>query len=271
MPRDAAPAPRPFPVVPGLGGLVRGELGRWLGRRGLVHLIGWTVITQFMLLNDTIWDDQGLADWRGFDALIHIWWIATPLAAIAIAQSALIEERHNQTASWVLSKPVSRPAFVVAKIVGDSLGLIFFAVLLQGTLVYGWMPEVTPAEGLPIERPDLTRFLVVLGIHSLIILFFVAMTVCLTTFIPWRGPVAAIGLIVWIVVWASPRKEIEDYTIGGLVTGELGDVVSGVYKPISEYLIFDAPLEPTSSVVGTAVAAIAFTIIGSLVFRREQF
>ena len=262
---------QPFPFLPGLGGLLRGELRRWLGRRGLVHLIGWTLFFQLLLLNDTTVTADGLADWRGFDALIHLWWIAGPLAAIGVAQNALIEERHNQTAAWVLSKPVSRSSLVVAKIVGDATGLIFFAVLLQGALVYTWMPEVTPSEGLPIERPELARFLVVLAIFSLVILFFVAMTVCLTTFIPWRGPVAAIGLVVWLVVWSAPRREIEDYTIGGLVTGELGDVVSGAYKPISEYLIFDVPLEPTSSVWWTAVATLAFTAIGALIFRREQF
>ena len=54
---------------------------------------------------------------------------------------------------------------MLAKILGDSIGLIFFAVLLQGALVYAWMPALTPGEGLPIDRPDLTRFLVVVGIH----------------------------------------------------------------------------------------------------------
>lgn len=269
MARDAGTPKQPSPFLPGLGGLVRGELRRWVGRRGLVHLIGWTLILQFMLVSDTVGDGKAMADWRGFDALIHFWWIATPLAAIAISQNALIDERRHQTAAWVLSKPVSRSSFVVAKIIGDAIGLIFFAVLLQGALVYAWMPEVTPGEGLPIERPDLARFLVVVGIHSLVILFFVAMTVCLTTFLPWRGPVAAIGLIVWILVWNAPRKEIEEYTIGGLVTGELAD--STAMKPIAEYLILEQPLQPTSSVTWTAVAALAFTAIGALVFRREQF
>ena len=271
MARDRDEVKRPFPFLPGLGGLLRGELHRWLGRRGLVHLIAWTVFFQFMLLNDTIWTADGLADWRGFDALVHLWWMAGPLAAIGVSQNALIEERHNQTAAWVLSKPVSRSSFVVAKILGDAIGLIFFAVFLQGALVYAWMPEVTPVEGLPIDRPDIGRFLVVVGIFSLVILFFVALTVCLTTILPWRGPVAAIGLVVWILVWAAPREEIEAYTIGGLVTGELGDVVSGVYKPISEYLIFETPLEPTSSVVWTAIAALVFTTVGAGIFRREQF
>ncbi len=269
MARDEGVLKRPFRFLPGLGGLVRGELHRWLGRRGLAHLVGWTTFFQLMLLNDTIGNSNGLSDWRGFDALIHLWWMATPLAAIAVSQNALIEERHNQTAAWVLSKPVSRSSFVLAKILSDAIGLVFFAVLLQGALVYAWMPEVTPLDGLAIDRPDLARFLVVVSTFSLVILFFVAMTICLTTFIPWRGPVAAIGLIVWIVVWTAPRKEIEEFTIGGLMTGELTDATA--MKPIAEYLIFDQPLEPTSSVAWTAVAALAFMTIGALVFSREQF
>jgi hypothetical protein len=42
-------------------------------------------------------------------------------------------------------------------------------------------------------------------------------------------------------------------------------------KPIAEYLVFETPLQPTSSLWWTAVAALAFTVAGALVFRREQF
>ena len=269
MSREMSTDPRPFPVLPGLGGLLRGEMTRWLGRRGVVHLLIWTLVIQGALYVDTVRDGEFASDWRGFDLLIHLWWIMTPLAAIGIAQNALVEERQNDTASWVLSKPVSRSAFVVSKILGDAIGLIAIAVALQGALAYVWLPMVEPEVGLAIARPDVGRYLVVLAVLSLVVLFFVSLTTCITTFIPWRGPAAAVGLVVWIVIWNAPHELIENYSVGGLVTGEFaGD---RAMKPIAEYLVFDQPLEPTSSVWWTAIAAILFTAAGALLFRREQF
>lgn len=268
MSPDPGAVRRPFPLLTGLGGLLRGELTRWFGRRGLVHLIVWTAGIQGLMYWDTVATKEPFPEWRGFDLLIHLWWIATPLAAIGIAQNAIIEERHNDTASWVLSKPVSRPAFVVSKIVGDALGLIVLAVVLQASIAWFWLPNVEPGIGLPIREPELGRYLTVIFVHSLVVFFFVAMIVFLTTVLPWRGPVAAIGLVSWILIWNAPWTFVEEYTIGGLMTGELS---GATMKPIAEYLVFAQPLEPTSSVLWTAVAAVAFTVAGAIAFRREQF
>ncbi len=268
MAPDPRPVHRPFPVLTGLGGLLRGELTRWLGRRGLVHLFVWTAGLQGLLYWDTVATTDPFPDWRGFDLLIHLWWIAGPLAAIGIAQNALIEERHNDTASWVLSKPVSRSSFVISKIISDAGGIILLGVILQAAIARMWLPNTDPGIGLPIPVPDQGRYLTVIGIISLVVLLFVAMTVFLTTVLPWRGPVAGIGLLVWLLVWNSPWRFVEEYTIGGLVTGE---IQGGTMKPIAEYLVFETPLEPASSVLWTAVAAVVFTVAGALVFRREQF
>jgi hypothetical protein len=42
-------------------------------------------------------------------------------------------------------------------------------------------------------------------------------------------------------------------------------------KPIAAYLVLGNPLEPMSAIVWTAIAAVVFTALGSLIFRREQF
>lgn len=268
MAPDPTTVRRPFPVLTGLGGLLRGELTRWLGRRGIVHLVVWTVGIQGLLWWDTVSTLDPFGDWRGFDLLIHLWWIACPLAAIGIAQNALIEERHNDTAPWVLSKPVSRTSFVLSKIIGDAGGIVVFGVALQALLARLWLPSVEPGLGLPIAAPDTGRYLTVVAIIALVTAMFVAMTVFVTTLLPWRGAAAGLGLIAWILIWNAPNSFIETYTIGGLVTGELE---GATMKPIAEYLVFDAPLEPTSSVLWTAVAAAAFAVGGVLVFRHEQF
>ena len=266
--RDRAGA-RPSRLLPGLTGLLRGELSRWLGRRGLVHFVLWSAFVQGLLVWNTLGDDTNpMRDWRGFDTLIHLWWIFLPLAAIALSQNAIIEERHNDTAPWVLSKPVSRSAFVMAKILGDLIGLFVFAILLQGVAAYVWLPKVDPAQGLPFVRPEFVRFVAVIGIETLILAFFIVLSVMLSTVFRRRGPVAAIGLVLWMVAWQAPGRVIKDFTFGGLITGELE---GAGFKALTEYLVFEQPLDPVSSVFGTAVLVVALTAAATLIFRREQF
>mgnify|MGYP001819556158 FL=1 len=91
----------------------------------------------------------------------------------------------------------------------------------------------------------------------------------LTTFMPWRGPAAAIGLVIWIVIWTSPQAQIERLRMGGLIVGEVR--TPRETTPLAEYLVFRTPFEPASSVTWTLIAAIAFTAFAALVYRRQQF
>jgi hypothetical protein len=257
---------QPARFLPGLGGLLRGEFTRWSGWRILLHTAVWT-----LLVSGTLWyvtTNVRDASWRGFDLLIHIWWMVLPLGSIAIAQNALIEERQEGTLSWIVSKPVSRPAFILSKIVSDSVGIILPAVLLQAAIAWWMLPALDPKAGLPIREPELTRYLVVLGIEMCIVVLFVTLTVCLGTIFRSRGPVAGIALAVWVLLWTSPSETLERTSISGLVGGELS---GASFKPLTEYLVFEQTLDPASGVFWTIVAAAVLTLGAIGFFSREQF
>ena len=207
-------------------------------------------------------------DWRGFDLLIHIWWIALPLGSIAIAQNALIEERQGETLPWVLSKPVSRPAVILSKVIADSIGVVLPAVVLQAIIAWFMLPALDPKAGLPIQRPELSRYLGVVAVQIVIVVLFVALTVFAGTIFRNRGPVAALGLGVWILLWVSPGETVDQLTVGGVVSGEL---TGESFKPITEYLLFNQTLDRSSGVYWTLLWAGLFTLAAIGVFSREQF
>jgi len=62
--------------------------------------------------------------------------MALPIVAIIIAQDAIIGERQSGTAAWVLSKPVSRPAFILSKLVAGAIGLLVTGIVIQGVVAY---------------------------------------------------------------------------------------------------------------------------------------
>jgi ABC-2 type transport system permease protein len=112
-----------------------------------------------------------------------------PAVAVIIAmQDTLVGEKQNGTASWVLSKPVSRPAFILSKLAAGIVGVAVTMVLVPGIVAYGvlWYGNKSPL-------PPLT-FLLGLGIVLLSLLFYLSLTLMLGAFYNHRGPVIGIAL-----------------------------------------------------------------------------
>jgi ABC-2 type transport system permease protein len=76
-----------------------------------------------------------------------------------IMQRVLISEKNSGTAAWVLSKPVTRTAFVVSRLVVNSIAILLTSVIVPGVIFYitlglfsdfGWLsPSVSAALAVP--------------------------------------------------------------------------------------------------------------------------
>jgi ABC-2 type transport system permease protein len=77
---------------------------------------------------------------------------------VTTAQGAIVREKQLGTAAWVLSKPVSGSAFVLAKFVFYTLAFVSLAVLLPSAIFYG---ESLFLAG---HVPELVGFLSAVGI-----------------------------------------------------------------------------------------------------------
>jgi ABC-2 type transport system permease protein len=53
-----------------------------------------------------------------------------------IMQRVLVGEKRSGTAAWVLSKPVTRTAFVVSRLVVNSIAILLTAVIVPGVIFY---------------------------------------------------------------------------------------------------------------------------------------
>jgi ABC-type transport system involved in multi-copper enzyme maturation permease subunit len=109
--------------------------------------------------------------------------LCVPLAAVSLAQDSILGEKHSGTAAWVLSKPLRRPSYVLAKLIADGLGLFVAWVVLPG--VVGYLQLLKPSQGYftPLEIAG------VMGLSYLNLLFFLTLALMLATFFNGRGPV----------------------------------------------------------------------------------
>ncbi|HMK46253.1 MAG TPA: ABC transporter permease subunit [Methanocella sp.] len=108
------------------------------------------------------------------------------IGAVILGHDAILKERESCTAAWLLSKPVSRKAFMFSKLLTISAGALAIILLLQGLIAYA---ACSVAQGNPMPA---LPFLAGLGILGIGVLFYLIMSIALGTLIQSRA--VALGL-----------------------------------------------------------------------------
>jgi ABC-2 type transport system permease protein len=110
--------------------------------------------------------------------------VASVIAVVAKTQGAIIGEKQFGTAAWVLSKPASRRAFLLAKLAVHFRWLLMVTLLVPAVVFYGL---VTAVSMLP---PPPLLFVGGLAILALGLLFYLALSLLLGTVFESRGSLA---------------------------------------------------------------------------------
>lgn len=178
----------------GLDNLLRGEFSLWFGsRRWWMHSLMWLLGINLILFFTTLSPEAGAPATGGIPDTIEIYGVFggmfVMMGVLVILQGAIVGEKKSGTAAWILSKPVSRTAFVIAKAAGNSAGVLATAVLLPGLVAYlqfglmtdlGWVPPLNFLLGM-----------VALALHAL---FWITFTIMLGSFFESWAPVIGIPI-----------------------------------------------------------------------------
>jgi ABC-type transport system involved in multi-copper enzyme maturation permease subunit len=190
-----------------------------------------------------------------------------PVAAISLAQDSILGEKHSGTAAWVLSKPLRRPAYLLAKLIANGLGLFVAWVVLPGVLVY--LQLLKPAGGYFTPL----RVAGVMGLHSLNLLFFLTLALMLSTFFNGRGPVLGISLM---LAWAGPMPLISapiqkhaPWLYHVLPWKMLIDFANN--RQLAFYVANGQPLPTVAPIIATALWCVLFTAVAVWRMGREEF
>ncbi|RDE11409.1 MAG: hypothetical protein C4K49_11910 [Candidatus Thorarchaeota archaeon] len=110
------------------------------------------------------------------------------IAVLVVATGTILEEKDSGSAAWVLSKPVSRTAFVLAKLLPNSLNIAVSMVLIPGLVVFLLAVLFGAA-------PNILAFYVSLIPVIMWQMFLLFLTVCLGTFFEKAGSVVWLPII----------------------------------------------------------------------------
>lgn len=192
------------------------EIRRWLfTRRGVVHLALWSgllggalAFALFVIPNAMPEDEMmTLADQleAGRQFFFGLGAIATAVGAIVMLQDGLIEDKAAGTVELVLSKPLSRPAYVLGRLVPNLAACLVTMIAVPAAIGAVLFAIVDPA----FTVSTFTRAAVVLALH---LVFYATLSILLGTLVRTRGPYLGVGLGVLLGGTLVPIAEVVRFT-----------------------------------------------------------
>lgn len=185
------------PILAGIANQVKRESGTWWStRRWWVQCIVWTGLTNGLLAM-MLWvvpeldAVPGVGDMTISDSAIQFAGMAALLSSIGvvvIAQGILIDERRSGVLEWMLSKPLSRPALILAKFAGTAPALVIVLVLMPWL---GVLAQLSAASG---SLWPVGRWLGAVMLVGLLALFHLALVLALSAMTWSRALVVAVPL-----------------------------------------------------------------------------
>ncbi len=220
----------------GLRNMLKKENGVWFNRgKWIVQGILWSIVISgsialvlylFTTLPAAVKPDIINSYGIGAAALqlfFNVSGFVSVIGVIIITHDLIISERESGTADWVLSKPLSRKAFVLSKLAVSTAWITVLAVVLQACLlmiiarIFGGAVEIIP-------------FIKGVALIWLLCFFYIAMDIFLGTLTISRGAVLGISLFFFLLGGLVPLLFPKTYFI---MPWKLSDIAFSVAMNIA--------------------------------------
>jgi ABC-2 type transport system permease protein len=182
--------------------------------------------------------------------------LAGTIGVIILAQDEVIQEKQSGTAAWILSKPVARPAFILTKLLSNTIGALVFIVALPALVTLGEIyldiHQIVP----------LVPFLAGTGVLMLGLLFYLSLAILLGVLFESRGPVMGIAFGVML---------------GGMLISNfipyIAYVLPVTMDKVALAIVLGIPLPAmfVSQVISAAVLSIVFILVALWRFQQNEF
>ena len=179
--------------------------------------------------------------------------VVIALGVVLLTQGVLLDERRNGVLEWLLSKPVGRPAVVLAKFVGQGSALLVTVLLAPWLIVHALL---SVADG---GLWSLTNSLAALGTLALVVAFHLAFVLALSTLTSSRVTILAVPIVLIV-------------TSDGITSlwPELFHVMPWSLGPVASILLGQGVLVSGWPIVATLGWTAALLLAASLLLRRAE-
>ncbi len=248
----------------GLGNLARREAATWWASgRWRLHALVWTAILAGLLAL-MLWVLPAILEGAGAQAssgdvaetAIQFPDLAAVIIAVGVVllgQGLLLDERRNGVLEWLLSKPVARPAVILAKFLGQASGLIVTVVALPWLVVHAVLSLAAGELWNPLHS------LGVAAILALVVAFHLALVLALSTLTSSRVAILAVPIVAIVSA---------DGLTGAIP--ELFHVLPWSLGAVASVLLAEGVLVSGWPIVATAAWTLVLLGAGAAVLQRAE-
>jgi ABC-2 type transport system permease protein len=179
------------------------------------------------------------------------------LGAIVLTQDAIISEKQSGVAEWLLSKPIARRSYILAKLAANTLPMLVLMVGLPAAIAYG-MLSLRAGEAFAVMP-----FVSAVGIMLVHAFFYLTLTLMLGTIFNNRGPILGIAL----------GSVLGGNLLGGLIKPLLY-VTPWMLPKVASLTASSQALPPEIGIVplgATILWSVVFVIVAMVRFERTEF
>jgi ABC-2 type transport system permease protein len=252
----------------GLGNLLRGEYSVWFkSSRWWKHLLMWFSIINVMMVIMVIASAQEAKKGNEGPPLLLMYGVFggmfVAFGVMVIMQRVLVGEKNSGTAAWVLSKPVTRTAFVVSRLVVNSIAILLTSVIVPGVIVYitlgmfgdlGWLSPF--------------GFTAALVMISLNMFYWIALVLMMGTLSDSPSVVIAVPIALFFAFAYGPGLVHQLIYISPLM---LSFSPTGQISPLTVSFISGEPVFSWVPLISTVVSSVVFIAVAIWRFNRQEF
>ena len=112
------------------------ELSRWFkGKRFVIHLLLWCGTTNGLI--QLLWiQNPHVETYLPIMLFSMLVGLVPSIGIIILMQESIAGEIKSGTASWILSKPISRESYILAKWLGNSIGAIVTMIIIPSIIFH---------------------------------------------------------------------------------------------------------------------------------------
>jgi ABC-2 type transport system permease protein len=181
-----------------------------------------------------------------------------------IMQRALVGEKQQGTAAWVLSKPVTRTAFVVSRLVVNSIAILLTSVIVPGVILYmtlgllsdiGWLSPF--------------GFAVALLVVSLHTFYWITLVLMMGTLFESSAGVIAIPMALYFGFWLGSGLVPALIYISPLLL--TFSPAPDQFSALATSFMTGEPVFSWLPLIATVASCVAFVGVAIWRFNRQEF
>jgi len=240
----------------GFGNLLRRELSQWFGTRTwFMQAMFWGLmlggVTLMVLGTADIASTPEERITNGLMLYTIFGSIFPSIAIVIFSTGAILEEKERGTAAWVLSKPVSRTAFILAKMFAGVISYGVSLVLIPGLVVFSILY-------FGVGAISLGSFILGLGPMMLWYMFIHFLCICLGTIFSAVGPVAG-------------PASVSLFFVNSIDINGIGAFTPWTLSFVARDLMQGSSITSIAPVISTLVILTVLLIIAIWRFGKEEF